>query len=318
MFFPRAHRRAWVLVSAAVALTVLRPGSARAQTIDDGVMMAKGELFAGAIYTHDQWDQYWEGGLKRDNGNIGTLTTQSNTVVGVYGITDRLNVLSNVPYIWTEASRGVLHGMNGMQDLSIAAKYSLLEREESPVGALRVLGVFAAAFPLTDYTPDFLPLSIGSATTRLSWRGTASMQGRDGTFVDASGAYTWRSDVELDRPYYFTENELHMTNVVPMPGIVDVEVMGGFRGPRLMAAATVMVQHMSSGGDIRRQDAPFVSNRMNALRVGGVVMYPLPKLAPLAVRASYAYAVTGRNVGQSHTVSLGLVYRFYLLGRPTP
>ena len=43
---------------------------------------------------------------------------------------------------------------------------------------------------------------------------------------------------------------------------------------------------------------------MNALRVGGVVMYPLPKLAPLAVRASYAHTVTGRNVGQSNTLSL--------------
>ena len=105
----------------AVALTVVRPGSARAQTIDDGVMMAKGELFTGALYTYDQWDRYLEGGLKRDNGNIGTLTTQSNTVVGVYGVTHRLNLLSNLPYIWTEASRGVLHGMNGVQDLSIAA-----------------------------------------------------------------------------------------------------------------------------------------------------------------------------------------------------
>ena len=36
-----------------VSLTAVR-GSARAQTIDDGVMMAKGELFTGAIYTHDQ------------------------------------------------------------------------------------------------------------------------------------------------------------------------------------------------------------------------------------------------------------------------
>ena len=57
MFSPRATRRAWVFVSMAVALTVVRPGSARAQTIDDGVMMAKGELFAGALYTYDQWDQ---------------------------------------------------------------------------------------------------------------------------------------------------------------------------------------------------------------------------------------------------------------------
>ena len=302
----------------AVALTVVRPGSARAQTIDDGVMMGKGELFAGDIYTHDQWDHYWEGGLKRDNGNIGTLTTESNTVIGVYGITDRLNLLSNVPYIWTEASQGVLHGMNGVQDLSLAAKYSLVEREKTPVGSLRLIGVLAAAFPLTGYTPDFLPLSIGSASKRVSFRGTASMQGEDGVFVDASAAWTWRSDVTLDRPYYFTNDQLYMTDQVRMPSVLDVGAMGGFRGPRLMAAATVMVQHMSSGGDIRRQDAPFLSNRMNALRVGGVVMWPLPKLAPLAVRASYAHTVTGRNVGQSQTVSLGLVYRFYLLGRPTP
>ena len=98
-------------------------------------------------------------------------------MVGVDGITHRLNLLSNVPYVWTEASQGVLHGMNGVQDLSIAARYTLLEREQSPVGALRLLGVFAAAFPLTDYTPDFQPLSIGSASTRMSWRGTPSTQG---------------------------------------------------------------------------------------------------------------------------------------------
>ena len=318
MPFPRAIRRAWILVSMAVALAAVQPGSARAQTIDDGVMMGQGELFAGDLYTHDQWSHYWEGGLKRDNGNIGTLTTRSHTVIGVYGVTDRLNVLSNVPYIWTEASQGVLRGMNGVQDLSLAAKYSLLERERSPVGSLRVIGAFAVAVPLTDYTPDFMPLSIGSASTRASFRGTASMQGETGAFTDASAAWTWRSDVTLDRPYYFTNDQLYLTDQVSMPAVLDVGVMGGFRGPRLMAAATVQVQHMSSGGDIRRQDAPFVSNRMNALRVGGVVMYPLPKLAPLAVRASYAHTVTGRNVGQAHTVSLGLVYRFALFGRPTP
>jgi hypothetical protein len=318
MHFPRAIRRAWIPILAVVASTVAVPGSARAQTLDDGVMMAKGELFTGEVYTHDAWDEYWEGGLKRDNGNIGTLTTQSHTFLGVYGATDRLNILSNVPYVWTEASQGVLHGMNGVQDLSIAAKYSVIERQKTPVGSLRLLGVLAASFPLTDYTPDFQPMSIGLASKRVSLRGTASMQGEDNVFVDASVAWTWRSDIELDRPYYFTNDRIYMTPIVEMPPVVDWEVMGGIRGPRIMAAATLMQQHQSSGGDIRRQDMPFVSNRMNATRVGGVVMYPLPKLAPLAVRASYAYTILGRNVGQSQTVSIGVTYRFHLFGRPTP
>ena len=55
----------------AVALTVVRPGSARAQTIDDGVMMAKGELFTGALYTHDQWDQV----PGRAGSNVTTATS---------------------------------------------------------------------------------------------------------------------------------------------------------------------------------------------------------------------------------------------------
>jgi hypothetical protein len=319
MHLPRAILSAWIPYAAALALaTAVQSGSARAQTVDDGVMMAKGELFAGEVYTHDAWDHYWEGTLRRDNGNIGTLTTQSHTALAVYGVTDRLNVLATVPYVWTEASQGVLAGMNGMQDLSIFAKYSLAERERTPVGALRLLGVFGVGLPMTDYTPDFQPLSIGMGSTRVQFRGTASMQGADGIFVDASAAYTWRSTVTLDRPFFFTEDRLVLSDQVHMPGVGDWEVMGGFRGPRVMVAGTLMHQFMKSGGDIRRQDMPFVSNRMNAVRVGGVVMYPLPKLAPLAVRVSYAHTVAGRNVGQSNTVSVGVMYRFALHGRPQP
>ena len=102
-----------------------------AQTIDDGVVMSKGQLFTGAVYTHDTWDEYWEGGLKRDNGNIGTLTTQSNTFFANYGITDRLNVIGHVPYVWTQASQGVLAGMSGVQDLTLAAKFRAIHAPDT-------------------------------------------------------------------------------------------------------------------------------------------------------------------------------------------
>ena len=48
-----------------------------AQTIDDGIMLRTSS--SPATSTHDSWDEYWEGALKRDNGNIGTITTQTNT-----------------------------------------------------------------------------------------------------------------------------------------------------------------------------------------------------------------------------------------------
>src|SRR5580698_9260618 len=77
---------------------------ASAQTDADALMIPKNYFCAGVMYTTNSWTNYWEGTFKRDNGNIGTLTTNSYTVAGNYGITNKLDVLFSVPYITTNAS----------------------------------------------------------------------------------------------------------------------------------------------------------------------------------------------------------------------
>lgn len=104
------HRRLSCALRACVLLT-LCAAPLRAQTIDDGVMLVKRELLTGNTYAYDRWDQYWEGALKRVNGNIGTITTQTNVWSANYGVTDRVNVIGMVPYVWSRASQGVLHGI---------------------------------------------------------------------------------------------------------------------------------------------------------------------------------------------------------------
>lgn len=287
------------------------------QTIDDGVMMAKHALFTGNLYTHDSWDHYWEGALKRDNGNIGTLTTQTNSWFANYGVTGRLNVLASVPYVWTNASQGVLRGMSGMQDLTLAGKYRLFERGSTPIGTLRGIGIVAAGIPLTDYTPDFYPLSIGSQSRRVSGRFTLNLQAASGLYLNGSTAYTWRAHVTLDRPYYFTDGQLFMTDEVDMPGVFDYVVSGGYVKRGLMATVSLSQQRTNGGGDIRRQDMPFVSNRMNFTRVGGMLMYPVPKVPPLAFEFSFAHTLDGRNVGQATTFTAGLAYTFRFFGSAT-
>jgi hypothetical protein len=292
--------------------------SLHAQTVDDGIMIRKNYLFSGTVYTHDSWSDYWEGALKRDNGNIGTVTTQTTTWSANYGLTDRLNLIAAVPYVWTSASQGVLHGMKGFQDITVAAKYSFLEREISKFGHLRAIAVLAGGIPLTSYTPDFQPLSIGLASKRIGGRFTLNFQSRPGWFLSGSTAYTWRGNVKLDRPYYFTENQLFLTNEVQMPNVFDYTVSAGYRKHGLMAPFTFTQQRTQGGGDIRRQDMPFVSNRMNFSRIGGMVMYELPFLRPrsLAPMFSFNYILDGRNVGQSKTFSIGLMYTFNFSGRP--
>jgi hypothetical protein len=306
-------------VSRALTLLVLIASPSmpvQAQTIEDGIMMSKGALFTGALYTHDSWDEYWEGALKRDNGNIGTLTTQTNSWFGNYGLTGRLNVIASVPYVWTQASQGVLHGMHGVQDITLAGKYNVVERSLAKAGSLRVIGVVSAGLPLTNYTPDFQPLSIGSASKRLSGRGTVNLQSIPGWFVNGSMAYTWRGAVTLDRPFYFTDGQLFLTDEVTMPRVFEYAVSGGYLKRGLLATVSFAQQRTQGGGDIRRQDMPFVSNRMNFSKLGAMVMYPIPKLRDLAFEFSYAYTIDGRNVGQATTITTGLLYRFHFLGRP--
>lgn len=291
-------------------LFVLFSAPAGAQTIDDGIMLEKRGLLTGNLYSRDSWDEYWEGGLKRGNGNIGKLTTQTNVWFANYALTRRFNVIAMVPHVWTRASQGVLHSMSGFQDLTLAGKYSFLERPSTPVGTLRAVAVVSAMIPLTDYTPDFYPMSIGSASKRVAGRGTLHMQTSRGLFLSGSASYAWRSTVTLDRPFYFTDGRLFLTDRVDMPNVFDYVASGGYMRRGLMAALTFTQQRTLGGGDIRRQDMPFVSNRMNFSRVGAMVMSPIPKITNLGFQVGYAYTIDGRNVGQSNTFTAGLLYQF--------
>jgi hypothetical protein len=285
-----------------------------AQTIHDGVMLKKGTLFAGNVYAHDSWDLYWEGELKRNNGNIGTVTTQSNMLFGNYGLTDRFNIIVAAPYVWTRVSQGVLSGMSGFQDITLAAKVNLIEKATG-VGALRGILVASGGIPLTDYISDFAPLSIGSGSKRVAVRGTFNLHNEGGLYLNGSSAYTWRAAVRLDRPYFFTDGELTFSDLADMPNVFDYAVTGGYAKHGVMATMSLTQQHTLGGGDIRRQDMPFVSNRMNFTRVGGMIMAPIPKFRSLAGEFTYTYTVGGRNVGQATTITAGLMYTFPFYGR---
>ena len=282
----------------------------RAQAIDDGAMLPRRALAAGVLYAHDSWSQYWEGTLKRDNGNIGTLTTQRVTWMAGYGVTDRLSVMAILPYVWTHATQGPLHGMSGMQDFTLAAKYQLLATPLTDRGTLRAMVVGAAGIPAGDYTPDFLPLSIGLASRQFSGRFTLNFQAHKGWFLNGSAAYTWRTKVKLDRPAYYTNGQFILSDEVAMPAVFDYTVSAGYQVGRVSIPISLTQQRTLGGGDIRRQDMPFVSNRMDFVKLEGLVMYAVA--APqLGIRLGMSRIVSGRNVGQSTTLTGGLFHTFH-------
>ena len=278
-----------------------------AQTIDDGQMVRPRELLTGNIYTYEGWGHYWEGPLKRTNDNIGRITTRTNAWWANYGVSERLNIIGQVPYVWTHASQGYLHDIQGVQDLTLAAKYRVLEAAPGD-STVRAFAVLSGGVPLSNYNPELLPLSIGTGSSRIAARGTLNVETGPGWFANGSAAYTWRSKVQLDRPYYFTDDTFVMSDQADMPNAFEYVASAGLMRPRLMAAGFFSQQRTLGGGDIRRQDMPFVSNRMNFSKVGGMAMVPV--VAGLEVQATVAYTLNGRNVGQATTFTGGLLYRF--------
>jgi hypothetical protein len=57
---------------------------------------------------------------------------------------------------------------------------------------------------------------------------------------------------------------------------------------------------------------PFVSNRMNFVRVGAGAEYAPRALRGFALRASASHVLSGRNVGQSTTITSGITYAVHL------
>jgi hypothetical protein len=291
-------------------LLALGAASLDAQTIDDGLMMPRKQLCTGFVYMHDSWDRYWEGPLERGNGNIGTLTTQSVSWMGTYGITDRLNVIAMVPWVTTGASAGTSSGLDGVQDLTAAVKWEALDTAFTKVGAMQVFLVASGSVPLTDYTPDFMPMSIGSHSNRFAGRMTINFQAEQGWFVEGTGAYTWRDTVTLDRPAYFTDDRLFLSDQVAMPDVIDYTFRAGYWKHGLYAPVSFTQVITLGGSDIRRQDMPFVSNRMNSSRLDALAMYYLKKPGNFVVRLGASYTISGRNVGESTTLVAGLLYTF--------
>lgn len=277
----------------------------QAQTADDAIMMGKKQWCNGVTYMHSSWNKYWEGTYKRENKNLGTVSTQSLMLMSVYGITDKLNVIASVPYVWTHASAGTLQGMKGFQDIDVDVKYQFYTKKIGK-GKLSLIAVGGLSTPLHKYENDFLPMSIGLGSTNLSGRLTVDYQ-KGIFFATASSAYVWRSDVTIDRTSYYTD-QINYTNKVYMPNQLYSNLNVGIRKTNLIAEAVLMNTHTFGGFDIRKNDMPFASNQMNMTSLGAHVKYFIPFVTNLEVIGGADFVIAGRNIGQSQTYTAGLYY----------
>lgn len=284
--------------------------SVMAQTEADAIMIPKNYFCAGAMYSNNSWTNYWEGTLKRNNLNIGRVNTNMYMAMANYGITNRLNVLVSLPYVTTTASAGTLSGMHGVQDLSATLKWVPI-RANVGNGRVSVFAIGTYVLPMSNYVADYQPMSIGLHCRSLMFRLLADYQ-YSHLFFTGSGEYANRNNVTIDRNTYYTTTLIY-SNQVAMPDASVFNVRTGYRSSRVIAEAVVENSTTLGGFDIRRNDMPFPSNRMNATTAGVNFKYSFK--SGLELTAGSDYVVAGRNVGQS-TIVHGGAYYLVNLKRP--
>jgi hypothetical protein len=297
------YKRGCLVMAFCLSLTQF----AKAQTDADALMIPKNYFCAAAVYSHSSWDHYWEGTFKRDNPNLGTVSTNTYSLGGNYGLSNRINLLFMVPYVKTQASAGTLRGEQNFQDLSASIKWMAV-KEELGRGLLSFHAILSGSIPLSNYQADYLPLSIGLHSKNVALRGLVNYQtGR--FFIAGAGQYIRRSNITIDRNSYFT-TEMHYTNEVKMPNVTNFFVSSGYRSLKFNAEAVLTKVTTLGGFDIRKNDMPFPSNKMNATLAGVILKYSFQSISGLEFTAGGNYVLKGRNVGQTRTFYGGVYYVF--------
>jgi hypothetical protein len=196
--------------------------------------------------------------------------------------------------------------MHGIQDISAWLKWDAYQQHIGNRGVLSLFAAGGGSVPLTNYLADYLPLSIGLYSKTLSGRIIVDYQ-LGHFFATASGTYTWRGNITIDEQSYYT-TELILSNQVQMPNQTAFNFHTGYRANRLIIEAMVADMITLGGFDIRKNDMPFPSNKMDATMVGAHVKYEFKAVKGLSVTADGNYTVAGRNVGQATTVNAGVFY----------
>ncbi|MBS1532267.1 MAG: hypothetical protein JSU01_18340 [Bacteroidetes bacterium] len=274
-------------------------------------MIPKNYLCPGFMYMNSSWSNYWEGTLKRNNQNIGRVTTNTYSFMATYGVTKNLIATLGLPYITTHATAGTLHNQQGIQDLSLNVKWKAVTFS-SGSSKFSLFASITGSIPISNYQADYYPLALGSHSTDLMGRAVADYSlGK--YFFTGSGAYMSRSNTTIDRNSYYT-TYLVYSNQVELPAMSDYNFRTGYRSKYFIAEAVADISTSLGGFDIRRNDMPFPSNRMNMTSVGANFRFRPKSLYSLELSAGDDYVVNGRNVGQSNMINAGVSYIFNLKG----
>lgn len=296
-------------VSALLLLAVL---SVNAQTPTDPILIPTKNLSAQITYEHGSFKKYWEGRMLTENGNFGTMVrTVVQPIIG-FGITNKLNIFASIPFIQMHAKEpngGHLDDTYGLQDLSVALKYHILNKMVN-TNELNILSTLGFSFKPSKYFPDMGFHSLGLGAPELSIRGIASYKLKSNTYFRAGAGYLYRGKTKTTVDTYFYKDEIIYSSKMYVPDAIVFDAGAGLWMLKNKLNLEFNYNGLMSlhGDDIRYYSAPKPSNRINFDRLEVSGKYFISEV--VGITGHYNTIVHGLNTPMLHAYGGGLIFKF--------
>ncbi len=276
-----------------------------AQGLIDGFMRGQRKGSFAVIGSQNTYDTYYVNKTETQNPNIGTVTTQTLTLVGTYGLGYDLDLIVAAPYVRTEASAGYSPKQEGFQDASATLRWEAFDYK---LGTSRLSWQFAVGYsvPIQNYVNDAL-VAIGRGSKNLDGRTLLHFKARS-FFLTGQYGYIRRGQVSLDHivntydPGQLNPNSGSKVNV---PDVTELIVRGGYVNKWLNLDVWGQRQTPHSTGTNIGPGIPFPTNAVGFTRVGATAYLRL--LKQFGLTAGYSTTLDGRNVGKSTQINGGVI-----------
>jgi hypothetical protein len=275
--------RAPRLVRAVAAGLLAGPAHAVASDVN-GFLEPAGRGAAVVSFTYESYDEFWMGTNKVSDPGLGRVRTNSTTFYTQYGLSDRVTLLANLPYVNTRGDGLAGFSESGLQDLSALLKVSLAARGASARSSVVLAGGIRTI--ASNYEAN-KPVDIGDGTV-------------DGllrlVFMLQAGSFYWSQQVGFDA----------RGGEAPNGFPVYTEV--GYTLGRATLSLLYNGYWADGGTDIGDPGFTFPGNQDETQRVGTKAYLRMGD--NWGAVAHVFTTLSGRNSGDTTGVAAGLVVRY--------
>lgn len=286
----------------ATTFLLLLPALLFAQSPLSGFMKNKGKGATVLTYSFEKYDKVFLVPLEINGVPIfNDVEISSISLYAEYALSNRLNLVFNLPYIKAEgnasdqvlANNGFENVRHGLQDLKVYAKYDLTSFDFSEA-RLNFMGAVGFETPLGDYAVDEGLQSIIAIGNRA-------------TTVNATGIFMYKVNTGL----FLTGQMGYSIKNGEVPNALMSEFKIGYAGSRFYLDGFIANQLSDKDGvDILGEGFTgfFPATRVNYTRVGVNAYVPL--IEGIGITGGVNQYVAGRNIGKSAGYYAGLAYSF--------